>query len=120
MQYGLAKVSGYAFKALPTATMFRKLILSLLILATGTACASAARLGDPVDLQGTLTLRGNEPFTYPVISTGTKIWQLVGMDHAAAAKLQTRLVHVTGHVTSDAVPSGLPAIQVDSVTERAP
>jgi hypothetical protein len=97
--------------------MLKRLILSLLVLSVGTACAGTPHVGDTVAIQGTLTIRGNEPFTYPVVSTGTKIWQLVGVDHASVMKLQNRIVHVTGHVATDAVPSGLPAIQADSVTE---
>ncbi|WP_233852128.1 hypothetical protein [Paraburkholderia sp. HD33-4] len=97
--------------------MLRQLLLSLLVLGVGTACADTPHIGDMVEVQGTLTIRGNEPFTYPVVSSGTKIWQLVGIDRAVAMKLQNSIVHVTGHVGSNAVPSGLPAIQVDTVTE---
>ncbi|SIT35667.1 exported hypothetical protein [Paraburkholderia ribeironis] len=97
--------------------MLRKLILSLFVLSVGTACAGTPHVGDKVEVRGTLTIRGNEPFTYPVVSTSAKVWQLVGVERASAMKLQNRIVHVTGHVAANAVPSGLPAIQVDSVTE---
>lgn len=96
--------------------MLRKLILFALVVCAGTACAGTPHVGDSIELQGALTLRGNEPFTYPVVTDGAKVWQLVGVDHGTALKLQTHVVHVTGHVTTDAAPSGLPAIQVDSVT----
>jgi hypothetical protein len=100
--------------------MLRKLLLSAFILCAGTACAGVAHPGDPVDLRGTLTLRGNEPFTYPVVSDGKSIWQLVGVDHATAVRLQGRVVHVTGRAADTTVPSGLSAIKVDSiVTDEA-
>ncbi|HZZ11308.1 MAG TPA: hypothetical protein VFE79_11515 [Paraburkholderia sp.] len=95
--------------------MLRKLLLATLVVCTHAACAGPPHAGAPIALQGALTLRGNEPFTYPVVSDGTRLWQLVGVDHATAMKLQARVVHVTGHVTTTAVPSGLPGIQVDSI-----
>ena len=67
-------------------------------------------------MRGTLTLRGNEPFTYPVVTDGKHIWQLVGVDQATAARLQNRVVHVTGRVAETAGAERLPAVQVDSVT----
>lgn len=95
--------------------MLRKTILSVLVVCAGTACAGTPHVGDPIELRGTLTLKGNEPFTYPVVADGTKLWELVGVDHATALKLQTHVVRVNGHVTTTGVPSGLPAIQVDSI-----
>jgi hypothetical protein len=95
--------------------MLRKLLLCAFILCAGTACAGVAHPGDPVDLHGTLTLRGNEPFTYPVVSDGNAVWQLTGVDHATARRLQGRVVHVTGRVAQAALPAGLPVIQVDAV-----
>jgi hypothetical protein len=95
--------------------MLRQLLLCAFVLCTGTACAGVAHSGDPVDVHGTLTLRGNEPFTYPVVSDGHAMWQLTGVDHATAVRLQGRTVHVTGRVGEAALPSGLPVIQVDSV-----
>lgn len=98
--------------------MLRTLLLSAFVLCAGVACAGVARPGDPVDLRGTFVLRGNEPFTYPVVSDGRTVWQLVGVERATALRLQGRLVHVTGRVGETAVPSGLPAVQVDAVEEE--
>ena len=95
--------------------MLRKLLLCAFILCAGAACAGVAHPGDPVDLHGTLTLRGNEPFTYPVVSDGKLAWQLKGVDHATALRLQGRVVHVTGRVAEGGAPSGLPVVQVEAV-----
>jgi hypothetical protein len=95
--------------------MLRKLLLSVFVLCTGIACEGVAHPGAPVDLRGTLILRGNEPFTYPVVSDGKTAWQLVGVDRAMAVRLQGRRVHVMGRMGETAKPSGLPVVQVDSV-----
>jgi hypothetical protein len=96
--------------------MLRNFLLAAFVLCAGVACAGTAHRGDRVDLRGTLTLRGNEPFTYPVVTDGKHIWQLVGVDQATAARLQNRVVHVTGRVAETAGADRLPAVQVDSVT----
>jgi hypothetical protein len=110
------RVSDNAFVQVHVAAMLRNFLLAAFVLCAGTACAGTAHPGDRVDLRGTLTLRGNEPFTYPVVSDGKHMWQLVGVDHATAGRLQNRVVHVTGRVAETAGPSTLPAVQVDSVT----
>jgi hypothetical protein len=96
--------------------MLRNILLAAFVLCAGAACAGTAHRGDRVDLRGTLTLRGNEPFTYPVVTDGKNIWQLVGVDQATSARLQNRVVHVTGRVAETAGAARLPAVQVDSVT----
>lgn len=96
--------------------MLRRFLLAAFVLCAGAACAGTVHPGSALDVRGTLTLRGNEPFAYPVVANGDAVWQLVGLDHAVALRLQNHVVHVTGHAAGAAAPSGLPAIQVDSIT----
>jgi hypothetical protein len=109
-------VSDNAFVQAQVVAMLRNFLLAAFVLFAGIACAGTAHTGDRVDLRGTLTLRGNEPFTYPVISDGKNLWQLVGVDHATAGRLQNQVVHVKGRVAETAGPSRLPSVQVDSIT----
>lgn len=96
----------FGLSSLPCSEIF----FSLLSCCVGVACAGTSHRGDRVDLRGTLTLRGNVPFAYPVVTDGKNTWQLVGLDQATAARLQNRVVHVTGRVAETAGASRLPGV----------
>lgn len=77
-------------------------------------CSAAPRVGDPLTLQGTLVLKGNEPRTAPVlVRSSSEQWELQQVAPATAAALQNRKVQATGVVARTAGQGPLlPALRV--------
>lgn len=90
-----------------------------------TACAvqpaagtpTSPSIGQSIELAGKLTLRGNEPFVYPVVQDPSGVWQLDGLPAARASTLQNRQVKIRGTVVRlDPAGTQLPMVHVESLT----
>jgi hypothetical protein len=88
--------------------------LSLLIAVAGCAHTSAHDIAHDVELHGRLTLRGNEPFVYPVVADTNGVWRLEGIGRAQATALQNRIVRIIGNVTDET--TGEQTMHVRSIT----
>jgi hypothetical protein len=88
--------------------------------ATGSAAvdSSAPVVGAQATVSGRLVLRGNEPVTYAVLETGTGLWELQGIPHETALRIQNHRITVTGRVARlQGGISNLPAIDVSHLTD---
>jgi hypothetical protein len=100
-------------------------IALIAVLLAQTACAvqpaagtsMGPSIGQSIELAGKLTLRGNEPFVYPVVQDKSGVWQLDGLPAARASALQNRPVNIRGTVVRlDSDGAQLPMVHVESLT----
>ncbi|WP_133647009.1 hypothetical protein [Paraburkholderia flava] len=85
--------------------------------AAGTSTSRSPSIGQSIELSGKLTLRGNEPFVYPVVQDPGGVWQLDGLSAARASALQNQQVKIRGTVVRlDPAGMQLPMVHVESLT----
>lgn len=101
------------------------MIVLVAVLLVETACAVqpaagtsiSPSIGQSIELSGKLTLRGNEPFVYPVVQDPGGVWQLDGLSAARASALQNQQVKIRGTVVRlDPAGMQLPMVHVESLT----
>jgi hypothetical protein len=79
----------------------RRRLLSLAVMASLqlAACQGSAARGGTITIEGTLILKGNEPFVQPVlVVSDTEHWGLLGLHRSEFENHQNQLVRVKGQV----------------------
>ncbi|BCL75885.1 hypothetical protein JHS3_16210 [Jeongeupia sp. HS-3] len=83
------------------------------------SCASLNyTLGQPITAEGTLVLKGNEPFAVPVLVGQSEQWELTGLKKQQYVPLQNKALRVRGTVARLRGDGPLrPQLQVTDMTE---
>lgn len=85
------------------------------------ACHGGLTSAGAIEIEGTLTLQGNEPFVKPVVVVSDKErWELLGLRRSEAENHQGQTVRVKGKVVHGATPAAarLPSLRVLDFTPR--
>lgn len=78
-----------------------KLLLLLATMASA-SCASSAYRAEPMTVQGTITVQGNEPFTAVILQTPSRNYYILKMSPEMRSRLITPAIRkVTGHLYLD-------------------
>lgn len=96
--------------------MLKRLVPLVLLPILTCACATPPAVGQHAEVSGKLVLRGNEPFVTPVVYDASGPWEIEGMSHEDAARLQNTTVSVDGDVTRvDTGGAQLPALRMHAL-----
>lgn len=85
------------------------------------ACQGGVASAGTIEIEGTLVLKGNEPFVQTVVVVSDKEqWELLGLHRSEAENHQNQVVKVKGQVVREATPSTarLPSLKVLDFTPR--
>jgi hypothetical protein len=95
--------------------MLKRLVPLLLLPVLTCACASQPVVGQHLIVSGKLVLRGNDPFTVPVVYDATGPWELEGVAREDASRLQNTDVAAEGDVSRTGTAGQLPALKVGTL-----
>lgn len=102
----------------------RRYLAALSVMASlqlAAACHGRVASAGTIEIEGTLVLKGNEPFAQPVVVVSDKEqWELLGLHRSEAENHQNQVVKVKGEVVHEATPSTarLPSLRVLYLTPR--
>jgi hypothetical protein len=85
------------------------------------ACQGGVANAGTTEIEGTLVLKGNEPFVQAVVVVSDKEqWELLGLHRSEAENHQNQVVKVKGQVVHEATPSTArrPSLKVLDFTPR--
>lgn len=84
-------------------------------------CQGDVASAGAIEIEGTLVLKGNEPFAQAVVVVSdSEQWALLGVDRSEIESHQDQVVRIRGQVVHEATPStpGLPSLRVRKLSQR--
>lgn len=85
------------------------------------ACHGSVASAETIEIEGTLVLKGNEPFAQAVVVvSNSEQWALLGVLRSEIENHQNQIVRVKGQVVHEATASAsrLPSLRVQALSPR--